>query len=143
MEHPVVNLYIQTSVHGPAQHGGRYIYVLEWICSSGQPVTRDAIGAHEDKKETALVLDALADALARLRLPCVLEIYTGCRQVKNAVDNGWLDAWEHNGWQTAKGEDIRHRQQWERVAELLRPHLVTIRAEPHSYSSWMETQLER
>lgn len=143
MEHPDVNLYIQTSVHGPAQHGGRYIYVLEWICSSGQPVTRDAIGAREDKKETALVLDALADALARLRLPCVLEIYTGCRQVKNAVDNGWLDAWERNGWKTAKGEDIRHRQQWERVAELLRPHLVTIRAEPHSYSSWMETQLER
>ena len=134
MEHPAVNLYIQTSVHGPAQHGGRYIYVLEWICSSGQPVTRDAVGAHEDKKETALVLDALADALARLRQPCELEIYTGCRQIKKAVDNGW---------QTAKGEDIRHRQQWERVAELLRPHLVTIRAEPHSYSSWMETQLEK
>ena len=36
---PQVNLYIETTVHGPRQQGGRWMYLLEFVTRRGDPVT--------------------------------------------------------------------------------------------------------
>lgn len=140
---PSVNLYIETSVHGPRQQGGRYMYLLECFGADGAPHTRAALGEWQEEKETALALQALAEALGRLRQPCVLDVYTSCRHLAAALDNGWAEAWEENGWKTARGKEIRHKALWERAAPLLGEHLVFARRETHSYQGWMQDQIRR
>lgn len=41
---PQVNLYIETTVHGPRQQGGRWMYLLEFVTRRGDPVTLWNIG---------------------------------------------------------------------------------------------------
>lgn len=39
-----VNIYITTSIRGPARKNGGYGYVIEFIKKDGSPVTRSGIG---------------------------------------------------------------------------------------------------
>ena len=57
-----VNIYIETSFHGPARKDGEYLYLLECI-RNGAPATREGRGAMERATENQLALTALAEAL--------------------------------------------------------------------------------
>ena len=135
---PQVNLYIETTAHGPRQQGGRWMYLLEFVTRRGDPVTIWDVGEWKMEKENALVLQAMSAALDRLRLPCVIDTYTGSRQVRAAIENGWLEEWQARGWKTAKGQDIKHKDLWQEIAPKMAPHLVFVRAGGHSYQMWMQ-----
>lgn len=121
---PQVNLYIETTVHGPRQQGGRWMYLLEFVTRRGDPVTLWKIGDWEPEKENVLVLKALSAALDRLRLPCVIDAYTGSSQIRSTIANGWLE-------------------EWQEIAPKMEPHLVFMRADGHSYQLWMQEQLKK
>lgn len=140
-DNPQVNIYIETTVHGPAQHGGRYMYLLECTGADGAPRTRQAAGSWQDEKENCLALQALAAALERLRMPCVIDLYTACTLIRNAVDNGWVDAWIRQDWKNGKGQPVKHRELWERIAAKLGEHLVFVHAGEHPYRNWMQTEM--
>lgn len=143
MDNPQVNIYIETSVHGPAQRGGCCMYIMEYILPSGVPRTVRGGSGWRDKKETELVLQALAAALARIKSPCVIDLYTSCLLVRGAIENGWPDRWRQQGWKNAKGKEISHRELWERITELAEPHLIFTSGEPHSYQKWMQSELRK
>lgn len=63
---PQVNLYIETTVHGPRQQGGRWMYLLEFVTRRGDPVTLWKVGDWEAEKENVLIMQALSAALDRL-----------------------------------------------------------------------------
>ena len=77
---PQVNLYIETTVHGPRQQGGRWMYLLEFVTRRGDPVTLWKVGDWEAEKENVLIMQALSAALDRLRLPCVINAHAGSSQ---------------------------------------------------------------
>mgnify|MGYP002640610194 CR=1 FL=1 len=141
-DNPHVNIYIETSVHGPAQHGGRYIYLLECLGADGTPRTRYATGEWQNEKENSLALQAMAAALERLKGSCVVDVYTTCRLIKNAIENGWLEDWKTNGWKNGKGIQIKNRDLWERIAAKAEEHLVFVYVQPHSYREWMQMQMK-
>lgn len=143
MDNPKVNIYIETSVHGPSQHGGRCMYIMEYILPDGAPKTVRGGSDWRDKKETELVLQALAAALARIKSPCVIDVYTSCRHIRNSIENGWLDRWRKQDWKNAGGKEIRHRKLWERIAVLMDHHLVFVTPEPHSYRELMQYELRK
>lgn len=140
---PQVNLYIETTAHGPRQKGGRWMYLLEFVTRRGDPVTIWDVGEWKMEKENALVLQAMSAALGRLRLPCVIDTYTGSGQVRAAIENGWLEEWQAREWKTAKGQDIKHKDLWQEIAPKMAPHLVFMRAGGHSYQMWMQGILEK
>ena len=140
---PQVNLYVETTVRGPRQQGGRWMYLLEFVTRRGDPVTLWKIGDWEPEKENTLVLRALSAALDRLRLPCVIDAYTGSSQIRSAIANGWLEEWQARDWKTAKGQEIRHRQLWQEIAPKMEPHLVFMRADGHPYRLWMQEKLKK
>lgn len=88
-----VNIYIETSFHGPARKDGEYIYLLECV-RNGVPATREGRGAMERATENQLALTALAEALGRLNCPCELRIYTTCQHIINAMQNSWARQWQ-------------------------------------------------
>lgn len=91
---PQVNLYIETTVHGPRQQGGRWMYLLEFVTRRGD-------------------------------------------------ENGWLEEWQERGWKTVKGQDIKHKDLWQKIAPKMAPHLVSMRAGGHSYQLWMQEKLKK
>ena len=82
--YPQVNLYIETTVHGPRQQGGRWMYLLEFVTRRGDPVTLWKVGDWEAEKENVLIMQALSAALDRLRLPCVINAHAGSSQIRMA-----------------------------------------------------------
>lgn len=143
VDNPKVNIYIETSVHGPSQHGGRCMYIMEYLLPGGEPKTVRGGSDWRDKKEMELALQALAAALSRIKSSCVIDIYTTCPQIRNTIENGWLDRWRQQDWKTSKGKEIRHRALWERIAVLMEPHLVFVLMEPHSYRELMQYELRK
>lgn len=109
---PQINLYIETTVHGPRQQGGRWMYLLEFVTRRGDPVTLWKVGDWEAEKENVLIMQALSAALDRLRLPCVINAHAGSSQIRSTIANGWLEEWQERGWKTAKGQDIKHKDLW-------------------------------
>lgn len=137
-----VNIYIETTVHGPAQHGGRYMYMLECTGSDGTPRTRQAVGDWQNEKENCLALQAVAAALERLRMPCVVDLYTTCTQIRNAIENGWIEVWKRQEWKNGKGKAINHRDLWERIAREMDRNLIFVFTADHPYKSWMQLQMK-
>ncbi len=140
---PQVNLYIETTVHGPRQQGGRWMYLLEFVTRRGEPATLWQTGDWQPEKENALILRALSAALDRLRMPCVVDVYADSSQIRSAVENGWLEEWQARGWKTAKGKEIRNKKLWEEAAPKMEPHLVFMRSGGHSYRLWMQEKLKK
>ena len=123
-----VNIYIETSFHGPARKDGEYLYLLECI-RNGAPATREGRGAMERATENQLALTALAEALGRLNCPCELRIYT--RQ------------WQKNEWRNAKGTPVKNADHWEKILQELDPHRYLFTDEHHEYRQWMQSEFRK
>ena len=136
-----VNIYIDTSIHGPAKKDGEYIYILECI-RGDKPVTRDGRGRIEKTTENQLALSAILEALGRLTCPCELRIHTTCQHILNAMKNSWARQWQKNDWMTAKGMTVKNAELWAEVLEELDRHRYTFTNEYHEYRTWMKTELK-
>lgn len=71
-------------------------------------------------------VQALLDALKALNRSCLLDLYTDSDYLYGALRNGWLSEWQKNGWKTAKGTEVRNREQWEELVVLLAPHSLRL-----------------
>ena len=143
MENPKVNLYIETTIHGPSQKGGRWMYLLEHTTSNGQTATLHVIGDWTDQKEIGLVLSAMAAGLARMKSPSEIRIYTTCKYIWSAIEREWLKDWRYSGWTTSKGKLIKHKELWEEIYFSSEQHLLMVDTGDHSYRNWMQSELKK
>ncbi|MBP3927459.1 MAG: hypothetical protein J6D13_09855 [Clostridium sp.] len=143
MDNPKVNLYIATTIHGPAQKGGRWMYLLEYTTADGRPATLHKIGEWMDCKETELALSALAAGLRRMKSPSEIRIFTSCRNIWSAIEREWLKDWIYTGWLTAKGKPVKHRELWEEIYFLSEQHLLLADTGGHTYQHWMQAELKK
>ena len=138
-----VNIYIETSIHGPAKRDGAYMYIVEYITDSGETVTRQGSGVKEDSTELELALTAVTRALSILTKPCEIRINTQCQTILNTLGSGWHIQWEKNGWNKANGKPVKHVELWQQYRNLSGRHLILIENTMHSYKSWMQSELKR
>jgi ribonuclease HI len=90
------------------------------------------MGAHE-RRESAyepgttnnrMELTAAVEALHALREPCRVTLVTDSQYLKKAFSDGWLDAWQRNGWRTAARTPVKNRDLWEELLTQTRRHDV-------------------
>ena len=136
-----VNIYIETSHHGPIRKDGMYMYVLECV-RDGVPFTREGGGSLQKASENQLALAALVSAMGRLRCACELHVYTGCDYIANAINNAWMREWRKAEWKTAKGAEVKNKELWEKAAGELDKHLYKVFPGAHQYTAWMRQELE-
>lgn len=59
-----------------------------------------------------------------------LHIYSDSAYVVNAVKNEWIKKWERNGWKTISGDDVKNKDLWVELVELLKTnrgiHLIKV-----------------
>ena len=124
-------------------------YVLEFPTGKGD-VTRTQTfllcNVHKENPKmtgTEANLFVIEKALSRINAHTELDIYTEWASIYGAIANGWLKSWEQNGWTNSDGRKIASLQSWQRVATLLRPHLVTVYLQTeHKYRSWLQREVE-
>lgn len=142
MEKKTVNIYLATSLKAPRKAPGTYLWLLETDTKSG-PATLYKTGYKEDTTENQSCLLALKESLSRLRVPCLLHIFTDCAYMAAALEKEWYKEWEINDWKNKKGKQVQDEETWRELSSLLRLHDLSVHLkEAHSYKSWMATEIQ-
>lgn len=139
-----INLYIETSIHGPTVADGAYGYVIEYRKKNKSLVTREGFGRLEQATENQLALTALKRALERLTKPCSIRAFIGCVYIKKAFENGWMQAWKVHNWENSKGEPVKYTELWKEAAVLLEPHNIEFapEADKNEYRVWLQEEMQ-
>ena len=100
---------------GPGGWGAILIYgKVEKEISGGEPATTN----------NRMELISVITALAALREPCKVELYTDSQYVANAVNLGWLESWRKRDWKR-KGGEVKNLDLWLKLIPMLDTHEVT------------------
>lgn len=135
----MVNIYIQTDAKSPKRQSAHAIFTISTMTSKG-PADATRI---EDIEGTAneVELLALIKAMEHLTKDCSIELYTESRFVASGI--GWIPGWKQKGWKTAKGQDVAHHEEWERLDELLEGKEINVHLkEDNSFRKWQQFQLK-
>lgn len=62
---------------------------------------REISGAEPATTNNRMELSAAIEALAALKEPCTVNLYSDSSYLVNAMNEGWLKRWTANSWKTA------------------------------------------
>lgn len=83
------------------------------------------IAGHEaDSTNNRMELMAVIEGLRLLKERCDIIVTTDSRYVINAFEKGWLKGWQANGWKTSNREEVKNRDLWEELNDLVLAHTV-------------------
>jgi ribonuclease HI len=86
--------------------------------------TRELSGFAPDTTNQRMELMAAIRALARLKEPCRVELYSDSAYLINAFERRWVDNWQRNGWRTAQKEPVANQDLWRELVVLTERHTV-------------------
>jgi ribonuclease HI len=69
-------------------------------------------------------LKAAIEALAALKQPCRVELYTDSVYVRSGITQ-WLPVWRARGWRTADRKPVKNQDLWEALAAQAQRHEVS------------------
>lgn len=140
-----VNLFIETTLHGPSVRNGKYSWVVEYMKKNGTLETREGFGKQDKTTENKLELTALLEAFSELKKPCSVRVFTKCEHILNAYKNDWITKWKEQGWRNAKGKPVKNNELWKEIEEITAKHTITLmpKGTAHGYESWMQAEMER
>ena len=85
---------------------------------------KEISGSEAMTTNNRMELISVITALAALREPCSVELYTDSQYVANAINLRWLDSWRRMDWKR-KGGEVRNLDLWLKLVPLLEMHKVT------------------
>ncbi len=135
-----VNIYVHVDSASVRPTEKWYGYVLETEVR-GQIYTREGFD-HIVGTYHQTVLEAVGKALERLKKECEVHVHTEDEFVLAMWDRN-LETWAAGGFLTAKGKPVANQEEWIRVWELSKEHLIIPEPGKHTYSEWMESEIER
>ncbi len=136
-----VNIYIETSFKGPATRRAAGAWIVEYISSTGKPVTRGGILYAEKTTENELALRLVIKAFSILTKTCCAVVFTGCGHILRTMQNHWPVQWEKNGWVNAKGKQVRNAGTWKRCIRLTEQHMTEWTDGDHEYRQCMQDRI--
>lgn len=138
-----VNIYIETSIHGPAVKNGAYGYVIEYQKKSGGIETREEFENMDNTTEKRLILTALCSSLRRLTKPCSVLVFIGCEWIRRAYENDWVQKWRENNWKNIKGDEVRNADLWQQLDELTQYHYLEFanQEDDNTFSEWIKGEI--
>lgn len=139
-----VDIYIGTSLHGPARGTGKVMYIMRAKLPSGKDhESAPEAGEYDDTTEGRLVLCSIRDALQRLNYACRVVVHTECNYVAAAITQHWPERWKVSGWRNSHGEEVKDAILWEMILQETKEsgHELEAEAGKHEYSGWIAWQL--
>ena len=112
-----VVIYVDGTCRGNPGPGGWAVWLQsgehEQELFGGEPLTTN----------NRMELTAVIQALAALRRPSRVTVYTDSEYVKNGI-TVWIHGWKARGWKTADRKPVKNIELWQRLDELNAAHEV-------------------
>jgi ribonuclease HI len=67
---------------------------------------------------------AAIEALAALKKPCKVKLYSDSAYLVNAFRQNWLTNWQRNGWINSKKEPVENQDLWKELLRVAAPHQI-------------------
>lgn len=112
-----VVIHTDGGCHGNPGPGG-WAAVLE---SGGK--RREISGGSPATTNNRMELQAAIEALAALKTPCVVEMFTDSQYLRLGVTQ-WLAGWKRKGWKTASKQPVKNEDLWRRIDQLAAQHQI-------------------
>jgi len=85
---------------------------------------KELFGGEPQTTNNRMELTAVISALAALKRPCEIELYTDSQYVRQGIMT-WIHNWKKNGWKTADKKPVKNADLWEMLDALAARHKIT------------------
>ena len=85
---------------------------------------KELSGGEAETTNNRMELTGVITALAALKEPCTVELYSDSKYVIDALQKRWVYAWQKNGWRKADKKPALNVDLWEQLLSLLEKHEV-------------------
>ena len=113
-----VTIYTDGACSGNPGPGG-WGAILAW-----QGHEKELSGGAAATTNNRMELTAVLTALALLKEPCVVELYSDSKYVVDAIEKGWLYGWQKKGWVKADKKPVLNVDLWQQLLPQLAHHQV-------------------
>ena len=76
--------------------------------------TKELFGGEALTTNNRMELTAPIEALASLKQPCAVTIFTDSQYLRNGISS-WIHAWKARGWKTAEKKPVKNEDLWKRL----------------------------
>ena len=90
-----------------------------------QGLEKELSGGEVETTNNRMELSAVIAALSALKEPCEVTLTTDSQYVVNAIEKGWLAAWQKNGWKKSGKGAVLNVDLWQKLVLLLEKHDVS------------------
>jgi ribonuclease HI len=87
--------------------------------------TKEISEGFPETTNNRMELLAVISALEFLKTPCRVTIFTDSQYISKAINQGWLEKWQKNGWKTSNRTDVKNKDLWQALLKMLRKHRVS------------------
>ena len=115
-----ITIYTDGACSGNPGPGG-WGAILEW-----QGHQKELSGGEAQTTNNRMELTAVLTALAILKEPCSVELYSDSKYVVDAIEKGWLYGWQKKGWIKADKKPVLTVDLWQQLLPLLARHDVRL-----------------
>ena len=84
---------------------------------------RELHGGEPHTTNNRMELTAAIRALAALRAPCRIDVYTDSQYVRGGITE-WMKNWKKRGWRTADRQPVKNADLWQALDEQAGRHAV-------------------
>ncbi|MEE0264195.1 MAG: ribonuclease HI [Acutalibacteraceae bacterium] len=87
---------------------------------------KEISGGEANTTNNRMEITAVIEALALLKEPCNVTLYSDSQYVCNALTKGWAKKWQANNWMRNKTDPALNPDLWEKLLALYDKHNVTV-----------------
>ena len=85
---------------------------------------RELSGGEAQTTNNRMELTAVIEALALLKEPCVVELWSDSKYVIDGLSKGWAKSWQKRGWIKSDKKPALNPDLWERLLALCDVHTL-------------------
>ena len=102
-------------------------------------IEKEIFGGQVDTTNNQMELTAAIEGLAALKERCSVELYTDSKYVMDGITQ-WIKNWKKNNWRTAAKKDVKNKELWQKLDQLISQHQVQLHwVKGHSGDAGNET----
>jgi len=86
-------------------------------------VEKEIFGGQANTTNNQMELSAAIEGLSILTEPCNVELFTDSKYVMDGITQ-WIQNWKKNNWRTAAKKDVKNKELWQKLDQLINQHQV-------------------
>ena len=86
-------------------------------------VQKEIFGGQNVTTNNQMELFAAIEGLSTLKEPCNVELFTDSKYVMDGITQ-WIQNWKKNNWKTAAKKDVKNKDLWQKLDQLMTYHHV-------------------